>query len=270
VGRSGSPDPLDYRPLIVHFDGSSWTEVPSPQIVEGTLGSISAVSPTDIWAAGMEIGTFRTVIEHYDGTTWTAVDHPSPHSAYVNFGALDSVASDDVWLVGSYLDANSVSRTLAEHWDGSFWQVVPTPNVGTRGTSLSAVTAISSNDVWASGRTTIGDVRTGALIEHWDGNTWEAIPPERAGKSSAFGGIGSASNADIWAVGSWSNSPDGGLRTLVEHSSGTAFIKVTTPNVNDLDNVLLSVSSSPDGFVWAVGFHQEPGTNETLTMRICP
>jgi len=217
----------------------------------------------------MEIGTFHTIIEHWDGTMWTAVPHPSPRSAYVNLASLSAVSSSDVWLVGNYLDRHDVSRPLAEHWDGTSWQVVETSNIGTRGTSLSGVAAVAWNDVWASGTVTVSDSRSRALLEHWDGVRWAAIPPERAGKTSAFDGIAAPSVNDIWAVGSWSNSPDGGTRTLVEHSSGVAFTRVTSPNANDLDNRLLSVSESPDGYVWAVGFYQEPEINKTLTMRSC-
>jgi hypothetical protein len=198
------------------------------------------------------------------------VDHPSPRSNYVNFGALDARASDDVWIVGSYLDANDVSRTLAEHWDGAAWSVVPTPNVGTEGSALTSVAAIASNDVWASGTVTVSPTRSRALIEHWDGHGWATIRPGKAGKTNGFDGVAAGSGSDIWAVGFFSNSPDAGLRTLIEHSEGAAFTKVSSPNANELDNRLLGVASSPDGDAWAVGFYQAEGLNRTLTMHRCP
>lgn len=269
VGHSGL-ESLDYRPLIVHYDGDRWHEVSSPAVVQGYLLGIDAVAPDDIWAAGITIGTFDTLVEHWDGSTWTLVDHPTPHSHYVNFGALDARASDDVWIVGSYLDPNDVSRTLAEHWDGEAWSQVPTPNVGTGGSALTSVAAVASNDVWASGTVTISPAKSRALTEHWDGHGWATIPPERAGKTSGFDGVATGSVSDIWAVGFFSNSPDAGLRTLVEQSDGTAFTKVPSPNANELDNRLLAVASSPDGDAWAVGFYQAEGLNKTLTMHRCP
>jgi hypothetical protein len=269
VGHSGL-ESLDYRPLILHFDGTRWHKVPSPKVVQGYLLGIDAVAPDDIWAAGVTIGVFDTLIEHWDGLTWTLVDHPTPRSNYVSFGALDARATDDAWVVGSYLDHHDVTRTLAQHWDGTAWTVVPTPNVGPSGSALTAVTAVASNDAWASGTITVSPSRSRALVAHWDGTRWEAIPPERAGKTSGFDGITARLVPDIWAVGSFSNSPDAGVRTLIEHSDGTAFTRVPSPNANEFDNRLLSVAASPDGDAWAVGFYQAEGINRTLTMHWCP
>jgi hypothetical protein len=44
-----------------------------------------------------------------------------------------------------------VSHTLIEHWNGSAWTIVPSPNVGSGNNSLAAVAARSANDVWAVG-----------------------------------------------------------------------------------------------------------------------
>jgi hypothetical protein len=269
VGHSGL-ESLDYRPLILHFDGTRWHKVPSPKVVQGYLLGIDAIAPDDIWAVGVTIGVFDTLIEHWDGSSWTLVDHPTPRSDYVSFGSLDARATDDAWIVGSYLDHDAIARTLAEHWDGTAWTVVPTPNVGPSGSTLSAVSAVASNDVWASGTVTVSTSRSAALLAHWDGMTWAAIPPERAGKTSGFDGITAGSVSEVWAVGFFSNSQDAGVRTLIEHSGGTAFTQVPSPNANEFDNRLLSVAASPDGDAWAVGFYQTQDINRTLTMHWCP
>ena len=41
-------------------------------------------------------------------------------------------------------------ETLAMHWDGTQWAIVPTPNPGAGG-QLLAVSAVAANDVWAVG-----------------------------------------------------------------------------------------------------------------------
>jgi hypothetical protein len=56
------------------------------------------------------------------------------------------IAANDVWDVGG-----SDGETLVEHWDGSIWSVVPSPNVGTGGNSLSGVAVVGANDVWTVG-----------------------------------------------------------------------------------------------------------------------
>ena len=42
------------------------------------------------------------------------------------------------------------SGTLTEHWNGTAWSVVASPNAGTIN-SLQSVAAVSANDVWAVG-----------------------------------------------------------------------------------------------------------------------
>jgi hypothetical protein len=62
---------------------------------------------------------------------------------------LDGVAAasqNDVWAVGN----NVKSSNLTEHWDGSQWSIVSSPNPGTDFNLLRAVTASASN-FWAVG-----------------------------------------------------------------------------------------------------------------------
>ena len=56
----------------------------------------------------------------------------------------------DAWAVGYYFDATANHyHTLTEHWDGSSWSVVPSPNPGNANNYLYGVAAISRKDVWA-------------------------------------------------------------------------------------------------------------------------
>jgi len=269
VGHRGL-DPLEMRALIVHYDGTRWSVVPSPSAHEGTLGAVAVAGPDDIWAAGIELATFRTVIEHWDGSTWATVAHPSPTSSYVNFGALSAVASDDVWLVGSYLNDRGVSRTLAEHFDGSSWSRVPTPNMGAKSTSLGGVVAVASNEVWAAGSYAVTDARSKTLLAHWDGVSWELVPPNSGAYASTAGGMAGRSNHDLWAVGNVTDPAGAEPDTMVLHSRGTAWSPEPSENAGDLENTLIGSAESPDGDVWAVGFYQEPGVNKTLVEHHCP
>jgi hypothetical protein len=40
------------RTLIEHWNGTAWTQVPSPSPVDSTLFGVAAASPTNIWAVG--------------------------------------------------------------------------------------------------------------------------------------------------------------------------------------------------------------------------
>src|SRR5258708_16305470 len=47
------------------------------------------------------------------------------------FGQLEGtavLAPCDVWAMGNFHSAKNVEQTLIEHWNGSKWKVVPSPN----------------------------------------------------------------------------------------------------------------------------------------------
>ena len=61
------------------------------------------------------------------------------------------LSADDAWAAGVYLDdADLEAKTLVEHWNGSEWTVVPTPNPYPAD-GLYGIAAVSANDVWAVG-----------------------------------------------------------------------------------------------------------------------
>ena len=45
----------------------------------------------------------------------------------------------NIWTVGFYANSNQVYQTLIEHWNGTNWSVVSSPNVGAGGNFLAAV-----------------------------------------------------------------------------------------------------------------------------------
>ncbi len=100
---------------------------------------------------------------HWDGTAWAIVPSPNSHST---FNALNDIAvfsPTDIWAVGSVWDpAPYQNHSLVLHWNGSVWEIVEIPMLGTD-SYLNAVTAIDSNNVWVIGRDN---------SFHWDGSTW--------------------------------------------------------------------------------------------------
>ena len=150
---------LSVRTLIEHWDGASWTIVPSPNPVVGgasgdQLNAVAAIGPNNIWAAGSVHNDPAQenvlLFEHFDGTAWKAVPTPSrPGSEHFASG-ITAISSNDVWAVGN----DSLLTTLAAHWDGTRWSIVSTPSLhdGINPiNSLTGVTAVAADDVWASG-----------------------------------------------------------------------------------------------------------------------
>src|SRR5262249_51230748 len=114
----------------------------------------------------------------------------------------------DIWAVGSF--TSGASRfTLAEHWDGQRWSVVPSPNSADPINWLIGVSAAAPTDVWAAGfsSTAAQNGQSFTLIEHWDGASWirarspNAVLPGSQPSSNELFSVAAVSASDAWAVG---------------------------------------------------------------------
>jgi hypothetical protein len=171
-------------PLFEHFDGASWTATFDESNLNSFIFGISAIASNDVWAVG-DVGAIGgTFTEHFDGTAWSAVASPSPGNGENALLGVTAVAPNDVWAVGFFVAAANQDRpqkTLVEHWDGTRWKVVASPNVGgnnsqTISNELRGVIAVSANDVWAFGDTdAFGPEKITNLVEHWDGTKWSLV-----------------------------------------------------------------------------------------------
>ena len=55
--------------VIEHWDGRTWSLVPSP--ASGELDGVAAASPSSAWAVGSWSASAAAIIEHWNGTAWT-------------------------------------------------------------------------------------------------------------------------------------------------------------------------------------------------------
>ncbi len=93
------------EPIIVHFDGISWSEMPSP--AEHELWGIWGSSAADVFAVGSEGN-----ILHYNGLGWSAMASGTTWDLYGVWGA----SSSDVFAVGFL-------GTIL-HYDGQAWSAM--------------------------------------------------------------------------------------------------------------------------------------------------
>jgi len=188
----------------------------------------------------------------------------SPNAGQPAGGQLSSVvalAADDAWAVGSS-GQGAPSRTLIEHWDGTSWTVVPSPNKGPFPNALSDVDAVAPDDIWAVGTwfTKAFDDRT--LTLHWNGTTWSRVASPNAGPASAANDLVSVSAVgtdDVWAVGLR------GLKTLALHWDGTAWAVVASPTPEGIADLAAVVAVATDD-VWAVGGSVDHTANAVRTL----
>ncbi|MEO8663973.1 MAG: hypothetical protein ABI462_00640 [Ignavibacteria bacterium] len=91
-----------YQTLFYHYNGSTWTEVTSP---EGGYGFVHG-SASDIWSTGSKF-------VHYDGSTWNLVSAPIPSGGAMS--SMSRISSTDIWAVGRTSDGSNLT-TLIMHF----------------------------------------------------------------------------------------------------------------------------------------------------------
>ena len=191
------------------------------------------------------------------GPRWSIVKSPNNGSPGTNeLYATMCAGASDCWAVG-YSDTGSGYNTLIEHWEGSAWTIVPSPNsVGNN--ILQGVTCVSSSDCWAVGNADEPDVHQRTLVEHWDGNGWSVVPSPNRGLSSppidVLVGVACISASECWAAGSNDDS-NGVGQTLIERWDGMLWTIVNSPNASGSNSfqAVTCASPSPPEECWAVG-----------------
>jgi hypothetical protein len=222
VGSNKSPT-SEYT-LVEHWDGSSWSIVPSADSGDNpptnTLSSVTCVSSSDCWAVGTNRYYDRPpIIEHWNGTSWLLVNSASLPPAGNRNNSLQNVtcvSSTDCWAVGTYPNGTPHYKTLVERWNGVSWQLVSSPSINGTENGLYGVTCASAADCWTVGY--FGGAIM-ALIEHWDGGAWSlASSPPNVTYSELFS-VACTSASQCWSVGI---NADGNGSTLIEEYS--AFV----------------------------------------------
>src|SRR5439155_1683990 len=194
--------------LVAHWDGARWSVVPSPDPgLYNYFTGVVAVSTNDVWAVGWYVndhsGPQQTLVEHWNGSGWSVVPSPRPSPYNSGLDGIAAVSANDIWAVGSYLpDSSGPHQTLIEHWDGSRWSVVPSPNMNSFYNNLKAVAAVSADDIWAVGEYGYNlNWPYWTLVEHWNGSSWTVVPSHDPGSLSDYlDGVAAVSANDVWTV----------------------------------------------------------------------
>jgi hypothetical protein len=270
------------KTLILHWDGTAWRQVksPNPGPVFSELHGVSAVSGSDAWAVGdywNRTGTaYDSLILHWNGTAWSQVKSPNPSPAIpgANFlGGVSARSGSDAWAVGDY-DNNGVSDSLVLHWNGTAWSRVNSPTARYTDFGLDGVSAVSGSDAWAVGVRGIPSDggRSATLILHWDGTAWtQGDSPSPGSGLNRLVGVGARSGSDAWAVGFYSSYDNPYVSdTLILRWNGAAWTQVQSPSPSSVSyNELHGVSAVSGSDAWAVGFYDvnEIGGSRTLILH---
>jgi hypothetical protein len=186
---------------------------------------------------------------------WRIVPSPSPSGQANYLTSVVQLGANDAWAVGAWYRPIATPGTLTEHWDGTRWSRIPSPNRNQGYNELYGVSAVSSSDVWAVGYYNVSSyVSEKTLIEHWDGARWKLVPSPNVGSNAnQLYGAAAIAPDDVWAVGLGNSTDiDHGV-SVAEHWDGTAWTVVRVPKVGTGANALYAVTAVGADDVWAVG-----------------
>ena len=239
---------------------TGWRIVPSPNRArsgDNTLMQVSAGPATSAWAVGYDgqLGSFRTLAERWNGAKWALARSPNPSPLDNVLYGVATLSRTSAWAVGydlANVSPTAYHRALIEHWNGSTWQVVPTPRAGPSDSDLWGVTALSATNAWAVGNENTGTFRFRPLVEHWNGHAWGLVrvpSPPLTGVGASLFGVAATSPRNIWAVGNYATGTR--FQPLIEHFNGARWALVHAPVPGSAQLNRISLDTPGNG--WAVG-----------------
>ena len=263
-------------PVIERWNGTSWTMIPTPNVGTTVLTAVTCAGSSDCWAAGYDAPPSsppQTVVDHWNGTAWVIFASANTRPTDWNFlASVTCTSSSNCWAVGQYFDGNSAGyyKTLTEHWNGTAWGIVPSPNQTANPIAsgqLFGVTCNSASDCWAVGEYTnliSGTYNSPTLIERWDGNAWSIVPSPNVSSvaNNSLNSVACTSPSQCWAVGTLDNggTPTQFVGALLEQWDGTSWSIASWPGYA----LLWGVTCIAGPECWAVGWNGNGSGGSTV------
>jgi hypothetical protein len=265
--------------LAEHFNGTSWSVVPTPAVPSGGVNSpsaeflgVAAAASNDVWAVGIKTGPDNPdfgeqLIENWNGTAWSVVTGPEMEGAELT--SVAAISANNVWAFGG----GGGSDPLVEHFNGTTWSIVPNTGALATATGISAVSVDSANDIWAVG----GNGKAEVLFE-FNGTTWSqvAVVPDINGYQMGVNSITAISPTDVWIAGSGffedirrGNKTEDFSHQAVAQWNGTSLNVVTTPTPDPGELVSTSftgIAAVSANDIVAVGTISGSTSNEAATL----
>jgi hypothetical protein len=258
-------NPVPAQAAQVYFANQTTVhEIPLTGLTPGTVYFYKVTSCTKRGCA-TATGSFETfpscpdVVPAVSGSWQQAISANISATNSNQLLGVDAVSDSDVWAVGWAQDPNGpqyVKRTLIEHFDGSTWNIVRSPNpLNDIDSQLHAVSGVAANDVWAVGGTHNGTLPSRSLIQHWDGSQWSIVSSPSPDKQfNELRGIAALSANDVWAVGyRGGTSSETPIETFILHWDGASWQQIASPNINGGANQLFGITAISANDIWAVG-----------------
>ena len=279
VGDSSDATTKLEQSMALKWDGNAWQASSVPQVGTGNniLLGVAAITATNVWAVGdtqpdaNQSSQRSTLTVHYDGASWSVISSPNVANSDNRLVAVAGSGANDVWAVGRSIDATPALHTLIEHYTGTSWSIVPSPNPGNGG-YLYGVTTISPTLAYAVGNYADAGGASHNLVEKWDGNVWSqvVVPEVAAGtKDNSLFSVSAPDANNVWVAGAVYAPTDTGSPsdTLVERFDGTSWkIVPSLDGASGSYNEFNSVLAIGPTNIWAAGDYINSQQTQQLTL----
>jgi hypothetical protein len=284
------------QPVILHWDGSSWSPVTVPGTSGFRPGLVESSSADDVWVFGYGSSGPQALV--WNGSTWSTVALPASFGG----GPAAVVNSTDVWAAASSSCSAGTCTTAVWHWDGTSWassqvngflqgitsagsaawlvtltsvhnpntnptgqpaiyesagdQLQPVASPATRIGTDAGLAASPAGQLWLLGPPAAS--KDPSLLFHWNGQSWSqsAIPAKVSGSSEPF--IVNYAPTYDGRRGIWAGP--------YAHWTGTRWRNTNqTASLPGNDSfALLAVASIPgSASIWAAGWAGRSPSNNT-------
>jgi hypothetical protein len=241
--------------LIETWDGSSWTDIASPN---GTtaLNGVSCTSGTACTAVGGDTtgGSTVPVAASWNGTSWTEQDLPLPSGLTISqMFDVSCATATSCLAVGTAVNTSEQEVPIADVWNGTSWTANAIPF--TPGTvTMEGVSCWS-----ATGCMAVGQGQSTSAAASWNGTAWTVRTTDDPSGSSypLLSGVSCQSAKSCLAVGSYETSRQYAMSQSWNGSAWTLRTTASLPSTTASSFVRVSCSTASSCL--AVGVYVKTG-----------
>jgi YVTN family beta-propeller protein len=150
----------------------------------------------------------------------------------------------------------------------TLWTIASSPNEGTAGSSLDAVSCVGTTFCMAAGNfiSSSSSSLDQNLVETWNGTAWSIVSSRDEGSgSNGLASVSCVSSSFCVAVGSSQKTSSSSIyQSLIESWNGATWSVVSSPDKGSGDNELNTVSCVSSSFCVAGGSHASGSSTKTL------
>jgi hypothetical protein len=266
---------------IFRWNGDDWS-LEALNVIDD-VGSVSGMGQAGdaVWAVGSRSSQFDppqtsgiALSLRRENGSWVEEFVP-PLAAFgrsVNtLRALDGVAPDDAWAVGSARQVYTPGPSFAfsrylVHWDGDEWSLDQTLPFLERST-FEDIEMTAADDGWAVGYKALPGTNQ-PMIVRFDGQGWtETELDPLPGTGGVLRGLAAVAPDEVYALGVYDD--NGQNRLLVYRFDGVAWTRTDAAPTGGSGEQFMAADAGSDGTVWGVGIYVRPGSGPLAQRLVC-